>query len=75
MQKGDKITMYFYCFGVVSEEESTVRSVSKEGITLKNNYFNTEDGEEYYLFSVDTGKCLNEPKSSFGCKRYLKTNR
>lgn len=75
MKKGDKITMYFDCFGVTSEEESTVRSVDKNGITLKDTYFNTNDGEEYYLFSIDSGKCLNEPKTGFGGKRRLKVNR
>ncbi|HSE99837.1 MAG TPA: hypothetical protein VLA48_02985 [Nitrososphaeraceae archaeon] len=73
MQVGDKITMYFDCFGVTSEEEVTVRSVDRNGITLQDHYFNGKDDEEYYLFSVDTGKCLNEPKFGFGGKRYLKT--
>jgi len=75
MKIGDKITMYFDCFGVTSEEESTIRSVDKDYITLENNYFDTETGEEHYLFSTGTGKCLNEPKSAFSGKRYLKRNR
>ncbi len=67
--------MYFDCVGVTSEEEVAVRSVDRGGITLKDAYFNTDDGEEYYLFSIDSGRCLNEPKSFFGGKRRLKINR
>jgi hypothetical protein len=72
MKQGDKITLYFDCFGVTSEEQVTVRSVTREGITLQNHYFDTENGEEYYIFSTNTGKCLNEPKSNFGGKRRIK---
>jgi len=72
MQVGDKTTMYFDCFGVTSEEDVIVRSVDRNGITLQDQYFNGEENEEYYLFSVDTGKCLNEPRAGFGGKRRLK---
>lgn len=74
MKVGDKLTMYFECMGITSEEEVTVRTVTREGITLEDEYFNIKYGEEYYLFSTDTGKCLNEPKNAFGRKK-LKINR
>lgn len=73
MVKGDKITIYFDCFGVVSEEDAIVRNIDRNGITLEDCYFNNNGGEEYYLFSLETGKCYNEPKNAFGRKR-LKVN-
>jgi len=74
MKIGDKITMYFDCFGMTSEEEVVVKSITKEIITIED-YFNTNDGEDNYKFSTDTGKCLNQPKFGFGGKRRLKVNR
>jgi len=74
MRAGNRIIMYFDCIGVTSEEEVVVKSVTKEYITIED-YFDTENGEEYYKFSTDTGKCLNEPKFGFGGKRRLKVNR
>lgn len=74
MKAGDKITMYFQCFGVTSEEQVTVKSVDREKITIEN-YFNGDDGEINYQFSTASGKCLNEPDYGFGGKTYLKTNR
>lgn len=58
--------MYFECMGITSEEKVTVRTVTRNGITLEDEYFNSKDEEEYYLFSLETGKCLNEPKNAFG---------
>lgn len=74
MKKGDKVTMFFDCAGRISEEIVTVISVTKEVITI-DDYFNTDEGEENYKFSTDSGKCLNELKSLFGCKRRLKLQR
>ena len=75
MKRGDKITMVFECFGITSYEEVIVKNVTREGITLEDMYFNSKDGEEDYLFSIDNGKCLNEIKTGFGGKRSLKVNR
>lgn len=71
MEKGDKVTMYFTCFGVTSEEKVTIQEVTEKEITI-TDYYNTDDGEENYRFCTKTGKCLNEPKSGFGGKRKLK---
>lgn len=72
MKKGDKVTLYFDAFGVTSTEELTVKNVSREGITFKYHYFNAGDREEDYLYSTDTGKCLNQPKTYFGGQRRIK---
>lgn len=74
MKKGDKITMYFDCMGVTSEEQVTIKEVTdKEVIT--EDYYDTEDGEENFRFDIKTGKCLNQRDFGFGGKRRIKKHR
>jgi hypothetical protein len=74
MKKGDKIVMEFQYLGLTSYEEAIIKNITREGITLEDTYFNTKDTEEDYLFSLNNGKCLNEPKTELGGKRRLINN-
>ena len=59
--------MLFFCAGVVSEEEFTVRKASKDSVTLDTD----EDPKKCKVFSLVNGRCLNDD-TTFGCKRMLK---
>ena len=63
MKKGDIVIMLFHGFGLISEEECEVFSVSEDGerAILDNSY----------TFDTKTGKCLDDD-NSFGCWRELK---
>ncbi len=71
MKKGDKITMYFDCLGVTSKESVTIKEVTDKEVTTED-YYDTEDGEEYFRFDIETGKCLNQKDFGFGGKRRIK---
>jgi len=71
VKKGDKITMYFDCFGQTSEETVSVKEVTENEVVIEDS-FDTENGEEHFKFSLKTGKCLNQPNFGFGGKRRIK---
>lgn len=60
MNVGDKITMYFHCFGVTSESEQTIVSFDEKTVDI-SDYNNEDQPRKFYR---KTGKCLND--NTFG---------
>ena len=60
MEVGDKITMYFSCFGVTSEIEEEIVSFDDKTVDISD--YNIEDQPR--KFYRKTGKCLND--NTFG---------
>lgn len=69
MKKGDTVKLYFRCAGVVSEENRTVRTVTKDCITTDETLHPDKGGEEYEKFDRKTGKCLNDNTMFGGSRR------
>ena len=63
----ETMTMIFRCAGLDSEEEFEVRESTETTVTLDT----AEDINECKVFSLKTGKCLND-ETTFGCSRRLK---
>jgi len=66
-KKGQKVTMLFHGFGLVSKEKHEILDVKGDVITLGTD----EDVNKCKKFHTKSGACLNDTVD-FGCYRTLK---